>query len=767
MTVRVESLGGRLRSQRVAAVLVATLCGVGVIAHAPAAQAAAPVILGFATNFDVSNTTDKECEGFEVEIEDVTPSQITSTWPGNPYGYAQAPVATTFPNGHPGVVIRYKAQYNAGGWNTKTAIGQYNHFGVHVNVGPGVQRYSWLCDLGGSGSGSTGVLTPYGGTTSDNFFTHPGVAAVVPSIVATPTGEVVQAVIVPAVVPQPAEPQFPDAVWVVKYQASTANPVDLAQLLPTDPEVQAAIANSQISSIAELFQPDPGTNQGIETEPADPIEPGDRATVTVTETYPYTGPVDPIDNSVTCNETVGDPNNCSNFVGPMTARQMVAINLGTGVNRATLSVAVKTGPNVASDGGTVTSTGTANASPGEIDCGVSCFASVDAASIVHLTATPNAGYHLQGWAGGCSGASATCNVTVNGLTSVTATFMPDAVTAYVADGASYEGQATKTHALKFNVVLSAVRSASTSVNYSTVDATATAGADYVAKTGSVSIPAGKTSATISITVDGDNAVEGPESFGLAINSVAGAASGTTQATATILDDDTSVTPSVSVGDATLVEGNSGTQLAVFPVTLTAPLAATTPVQYSTQNLSATSGSDYTAKSGTVSIPAGAVSAKISIVVKGDNVAEGTETFKLKVTGTGASGVATDRDNAIGKIIDDDTAATVGVSVGDASVVEGDTGQKSVTLTITLSAPAATTTAVKYHTVDGTAVTDGDATAKAGTVNILAGKTTGVITLVVNGDTEIETDEKLTVVIDSAGTVALARPTGTLTILNDD
>lgn len=737
------------------------------VSNVPPASAAAPTILGYATNFDVSNSTDKECEGFEVEIEDITDTQLTGTWPGNPYGYAQAPVNVTFPNGHTGVVVRYAAHYVGGAWSAKTAIGQFNHFGIHVNGAPGVQRYSWLCDLGGSGAGSTGVLTPYGGTTTGNYFTKPGVPAIVQSVVATPGGEAVQTVVVPAVEPEPAEPQFPDAVWVVEYQASSPNPVDLAQLMPTDPEIVSAMANSQISSIAELFQPDPNTNGGQETEPADPIEAGDQATVTVTETYEYTGPVNPVDNEVTCNEIPGDAQNCANFVGPMLARQMVAANLGDGVNRATLNVRVYTGPNPSTIGGTVSSSGTADANPGEIDCGSSCFTAVDSGTSVHLTATPEPGYHLQGWSGGCAGTATTCDVAVSGLTSVAATFMPDATTVFVADAATYEGKVGTTHAMKFKVVLSEPRAAKTTVHYTSSDGTAASGSDYVAKSGTVSIAAGKTSATVSITVAGDDSAEGLESIDLGIDSVTGAAQGTTTAVGSILDDDSAANPSVSVGDASIVEGNGGTQNAVFTVTLNTPLAASTPIEYETAPGTASAGSDYVAKAGTVSIPAGAVTTKVSIPIKGDTVAEGTETFKFKVAGTGASGVATDRDVATGKVIDDDNAPVVGVSIGDSTVIEGDAGQKTVTLTLTLSSTQVTTTTVRYHTVDDTAVADGDYAAKTGTVNILAGKTTGVITVLVNGDTNPEVDEVLTVVLDSAGSVPLARPTGTVRVIDDE
>jgi hypothetical protein len=57
--------------------------------------------------------------------------------------------------------------------------------------------------------------------------------------------------------------------------------------------------------------------------------------------------------------------------------------------------------------------------------------------------------------------------------------------------------------------------------------------------------------------------------------------------------------------------------------------------------------------------------------------------------------------------------------------------------------------------------------KSGTIKILAGKTTGVITVMVNGDTAVENDEAATVVLDSAGAFTLARPVGTLGVVDDD
>jgi len=417
----------------------------------------------------------------------------------------------------------------------------------------------------------------------------------------------------------------------------------------------------------------------------------------------------------------------------------------------------------------VTSSGTPTANPGEIDCGPSCFTSVDTGTSVTLTASANPGYHLQGWSGSCSGSSSTCAVSVNGLATVTATFYPDTPTLYVSDASTYEGRTGTTHKMKFGVFLSSPSVGTTTVSYSTVDGTAASGSDFSARTATLSIGANKSSGTAAVTVIGDNAAEGDESLGLSVGAVSGGyVIGTSQATGSISDDDTASAPVLSVGDTSIVEGNSATANAIFAVTLSAPSATTTPVTYETADGSATTaGSDYTARTGTVSIPAGAVKARIAIPVQGDTTVESAETFSVKVTGTGSSGIEIDRDHATGRILDDDTGPVSGASVGDVSVMEGDTGQKVVTLPVTLAAPQSTDTVVRYHTLDGTATADGDYVKRVAKITIRAGRVSGAISILVNGDTTTENTETSTVVLDSAGAVTLGRPNGTIMILEDD
>ena len=86
-------------------------------------------------------------------------------------------------------------------------------------------------------------------------------------------------------------------------------------------------------------------------------------------------------------------------------------------------------------------------------------------------------------------------------------------------------------------------------------------------------------------------------------------------------------------NATTTEGDSGTKLLTFTITLDSAVSGSPlTLNYSTANGTATAGSDYVAASGTVTIPVGQQSGTVSIVINGDTIAESNETFTLNLTG---------------------------------------------------------------------------------------------------------------------------------------
>ncbi|MDQ4122644.1 MAG: S8 family serine peptidase [Acidobacteriota bacterium] len=121
----------------------------------------------------------------------------------------------------------------------------------------------------------------------------------------------------------------------------------------------------------------------------------------------------------------------------------------------------------------------------------------------------------------------------------------------------------------------------------------------------------------------------------------------------------SAQPSISISDRSLNEGNSGTTNASFTVSLSAASAVNVSVNYATQDVMATAGSDYTATSGTLTIPAGQMGGTINVPVIGDTSAESNETFKVVLSNAANATIA---DNeGLGTITNDDSSCNYSIS----------------------------------------------------------------------------------------------------------
>ncbi|HWC32128.1 MAG TPA: Calx-beta domain-containing protein, partial [Actinomycetota bacterium] len=238
---------------------------------------------------------------------------------------------------------------------------------------------------------------------------------------------------------------------------------------------------------------------------------------------------------------------------------------------------------------------------------------------------------------------------------------------------------------------------------------------------------------------------------------------------TIVDDD-DPTPSVSIGDVTVTEGNSGTTSAVFTVSLSGASGTDVTIPYSTADGTATAGSDYTAASGTLTIPAGQTSRTLAIAVTGDTVDETDEPFFVNMGSPTGATVADGQGQ--GTITDDDEpppSTAPELSIGDASVLEGPPGTKTaLRLTVTLSSPQPTNVTFSYASVDHTATAaSGDYVAKSGTGTIVAGATTTTLRVDVRGDAIDEAEEIFFVDLSSPNGATIADGRGEGTIVDDD
>jgi hypothetical protein len=187
-------------------------------------------------------------------------------------------------------------------------------------------------------------------------------------------------------------------------------------------------------------------------------------------------------------------------------------------------------------------------------------------------------------------------------------------------------------------------------------------------------------------------------------------------------------PTLSVDDATVAEGNAGTTMATFTVTLSRASSQAVTVSYSTADGTATAGSDYITTFGPLTIPAGSLSGTVSITVNGDRDYEPQETFSLDLSNPTNATLADGQ--GVGTITNDDPAPTL--SIGDVTVRRPASGTTSGVLPVTLSAASYQTVTVAYATSDGTATAGTDYATTAGNVTFLPGVTTGTVDVAVNG-----------------------------------
>ena len=162
---------------------------------------------------------------------------------------------------------------------------------------------------------------------------------------------------------------------------------------------------------------------------------------------------------------------------------------------------------------------------------------------------------------------------------------------------------------------------------------------------------------------------------------------------------------VSIADASILEGNAGTQTLMFTVTADAAEAKDITFKINTAALTATAGVDYVALSNVGGkIDAGNTSTTVMVTINGDNTVELDETFKvtlgtLSAGNTFAGGGAT--ESATGTITNDDTAT---ISFGASpSATEGG----MFDFTVTISNPVDVAVTANRETVDGTALAASD------------------------------------------------------------
>lgn len=320
----------------------------------------------------------------------------------------------------------------------------------------------------------------------------------------------------------------------------------------------------------------------------------------------------------------------------------------------------------------------------------------------------------------------------------------------------------------FTISLSRAFDETRSFSFSTQDGSAKAGADYVARTGSVTFRAGQTEAVVEVDLRNDSVAEAGERFTLAINGAHGVAGAT--GTALIVDDDARQ-PVITVDGAASVENGQ----IVHTVRLSKPASDAVTVAYTTVGGSATLASDVNSSTsplnGTVVFAPGQTTRHIILRSNYDTADELDESYFIRLHDpAGATFGGNNRSIvATGWVLDDDgPGLNRTVAVSGAEVREAPGGAVAV-FGVEISTPAATDITLRYQTVDGTARAGSDYAARSGNITIKAGQTRAEITVPVTYDIALEANESfsLRVIPPFPGTLSSSATTaiGTATIID--
>jgi hypothetical protein len=295
------------------------------------------------------------------------------------------------------------------------------------------------------------------------------------------------------------------------------------------------------------------------------------------------------------------------------------------------------------------------------------------------------------------------------------------------------------------------------------------------------------STTIKLTIKGASVnvvVNGQTLFGYGYNSalVDGRFGVLTDGTATFddvrvrsnasnFDDFNPTAPRLSISDASVTEGNSGTTNVSLVVSLDAAATEQVTVQWATGPGSALGDLDYVVAAGSVTFAIGETTKTITVQVIGDTLVEGNEIFY--VTLSNASGAAVISDGlGVVTINDDDVAATVPTVTVTAT--NGAEGGSPVVFTLTRTGSTSGTLAVSVITGGTTAAGDvGTPVITGGTwsgsvVTFAAGSSTITITYPVVDDSLVEPTETLTLTLASGSGYTVGSPsTATANITDND
>jgi len=225
-------------------------------------------------------------------------------------------------------------------------------------------------------------------------------------------------------------------------------------------------------------------------------------------------------------------------------------------------------------------------------------------------------------------------------------------------------------------------------------------------------------------------------------------------------------PSVQFSSATYSVAENARSVRIT-VTRSGVATDTLSVNYGTSDGTATAGTDYTAKSGTLTFSARQTTKTITIPITNDTVFEPDETINLTLSNP-VGGLLGAPSAAVLTIIDNDGPGPGSIQFDSGSYTVNESARRA-TVTVIRSGGSVGTVTVNYSTSNGTATAGVDYTAGSGTLSFASGQVVKTFTIPIINDSIDEPDEtvNLTLSNPTGGASLGAQNTAILTITDND
>ena len=300
------------------------------------------------------------------------------------------------------------------------------------------------------------------------------------------------------------------------------------------------------------------------------------------------------------------------------------------------------------------------------------------------------------------------------------------------------------------------------VQYFTLDGTASSGQDYTRVSGVLTFAPNQATQTFNIPIIDDQVDENDETVNLVLDGPTGGATLglPINAVLTIIDNDDP--PTLSINDVSVAEGDAGLTAFTFTVSLAGQSSQAVSMSYATANGTATAPADYIAKQDSLTFNPGQTTKQFTVQAKGDYEREPNETFVVNLSDQVGATIADGQ--GIGTIVNDDQGGAF--RFNSAEYTAGEPGGP-LTVTVQRTGGLASNVTVNYATSNGTAIAGQDYTATSGTLTFDGGQTSKTVTIPITNDGVFEPDETFNLILsDVTGGGTLGVPNTAVVTITD-